>query len=126
MVAVRQGSLGQLRFVMKDGLQWLPLYGHYFYQHGCIYVRRGQFSQHKMMRGLEYLQNDRIQVGTRRDGTERDGAERDGAERDGTERDGTERDGTGRDGTEQDGTGRSETGRNGTGRSGTERDGTER
>ena len=63
MVAVRQGSLGQLRFVMKDGLQWLPLYGHYFYQHGCIYVRRGQFSQHKMERGLEYLQHGRIQVG---------------------------------------------------------------
>ena len=63
MVAVRQGSLGQLRFVMKDGLQWLPLYGHYFYQHGCIYVRRGQFSQDKMVRGLEYLRHDRIRVG---------------------------------------------------------------
>ena len=62
MVAVRQGSLGHLRFVMKDGLQWLPLYGHYFYQHGCIYVRRGQFSQHKMVRGLEYLQQERIRV----------------------------------------------------------------
>ncbi|XP_043242476.1 1-acyl-sn-glycerol-3-phosphate acyltransferase epsilon-like isoform X1 [Amphibalanus amphitrite] len=61
MVAVRQGSLGHLRFVMKDGLQWLPLYGHYFYQHGCIYVRRGQFRQDKMMRGLEYLQQERVQ-----------------------------------------------------------------
>ncbi|XP_037076032.1 1-acyl-sn-glycerol-3-phosphate acyltransferase epsilon-like [Pollicipes pollicipes] len=61
MVAVRQGALGHLRFVMKDGLQWLPLYGHYFYQHGCIYVRRGRFSQQKMIRSLEYLQQERIQ-----------------------------------------------------------------
>ncbi|KAF4529225.1 hypothetical protein B566_EDAN017663, partial [Ephemera danica] len=40
MVAVEQGSLGHLRFVMKHELQMLPLYGFYFYQHGCIYLKR--------------------------------------------------------------------------------------
>ncbi|ROT66163.1 hypothetical protein C7M84_015834 [Penaeus vannamei] len=39
MVSVRGGSLGHLRYVMKNTLQLIPLYGHYFYTHGCIYVR---------------------------------------------------------------------------------------
>lgn len=60
MLAVRQGSLGNLRYIMKDGLQFLPVYGFYFYQHGCIYVRRGNFKPEKLIRGLDYLQNPNI------------------------------------------------------------------
>ena len=62
MVAIRQGSLGHLRYVMKATLQALPLYGHYFYQHGCIYVNRGDFKQKKMESALDYLSDPKIKV----------------------------------------------------------------
>ncbi len=32
MLAVRQNALGHVRYVLKDGLKWLPLYGWYFSQ----------------------------------------------------------------------------------------------
>ncbi|CAG0913403.1 unnamed protein product [Notodromas monacha] len=60
MVAVRQGSLGNLRYVMKSSLQQIPLYGLYFYEHGCIYVNRGNFDPEKMIAGLSYLRHPRI------------------------------------------------------------------
>ncbi|KAK7082972.1 hypothetical protein SK128_001968 [Halocaridina rubra] len=60
MVALRCGSLGHLRYVMKDTLQMIPLYGMYFYAHGCIYVKRGKFNQGKMVGALEYLKNPKI------------------------------------------------------------------
>eukprot|EP00112_Aurelia_sp_Birch-Aquarium-sp1_P009284 Seg205.15 transcript_id=Seg205.15/GoldUCD/mRNA.D3Y31 product="1-acyl-sn-glycerol-3-phosphate acyltransferase epsilon" protein_id=Seg205.15/GoldUCD/D3Y31 len=41
MMAIRQGVLGRIRYVLKSGLRYLPLYGCYFAQHGCVYVRRG-------------------------------------------------------------------------------------
>jgi hypothetical protein len=30
ILAVRQNALGHVRYVLKDGLKWLPLYGCYF------------------------------------------------------------------------------------------------
>ncbi|XP_037776423.1 1-acyl-sn-glycerol-3-phosphate acyltransferase epsilon-like isoform X3 [Penaeus monodon] len=60
MISVRGGSLGHLRYVMKDTLQLMPLYGHYFYAHGCIYVKRGKFSQNKMIEALDYLRHPKI------------------------------------------------------------------
>lgn len=39
-LAVRQGSLGRLRYILKNGLKYFPLYGFYFAQHSCIYVKR--------------------------------------------------------------------------------------
>lgn len=32
MLAIRQGALGHVRYILKDGLKWLPLYGWYFSQ----------------------------------------------------------------------------------------------
>jgi len=32
MLAVRQGSLGHIRYILKDGLKYLPLFGSYFRQ----------------------------------------------------------------------------------------------
>ena len=32
MLAIRQSALGHVRYVLKDGLKWLPLYGYYFSQ----------------------------------------------------------------------------------------------
>ena len=70
MIAIRQGSMGSIRYILKDSLKYLPLYGFYFPQvfsrakkttlifflifflmldfntnhfilkHGCIYVKR--------------------------------------------------------------------------------------
>ncbi|CAF1053197.1 unnamed protein product [Rotaria sordida] len=40
MLAVRQDSLGHIRYILKNELKWIPLYGFYFQQHGCIYVHR--------------------------------------------------------------------------------------
>ncbi|XP_062894987.1 1-acyl-sn-glycerol-3-phosphate acyltransferase epsilon [Mobula hypostoma] len=49
MLAIRQSALGHVRYVLKDGLKWLPLYGWYFSQHGGIYVKRSaKFSEEAM------------------------------------------------------------------------------
>lgn len=40
MVAIRQGTLGYIRYILKDSLRYLPMYGFYFVQHGSIYVKR--------------------------------------------------------------------------------------
>ncbi|MGH0148830.1 UNVERIFIED_CONTAM: hypothetical protein FKN15_013790 [Acipenser sinensis] len=50
MLAVRQNALGHLRYVLKDGLKWLPLYGWYFSQHGGVYVKRSAKFDEKAMR----------------------------------------------------------------------------
>ncbi|XP_013772705.1 1-acyl-sn-glycerol-3-phosphate acyltransferase epsilon-like [Limulus polyphemus] len=60
MLAERQGSLGHVRYIMKNSLQAVPLYGFYFYEHGCVYVKRGNFNQSKMMNDLKYLKHKRI------------------------------------------------------------------
>lgn len=42
VLAVRQSSVGHIRYILKDVLKWVPLYGFYFRQHNCIYVKRGR------------------------------------------------------------------------------------
>lgn len=55
MLAARQDALGHVRYVLKDKLKWLPLYGFYFAQHGGIYVKRSAKFNEKDMRNK--LQN---------------------------------------------------------------------
>ncbi|XP_068613240.1 1-acyl-sn-glycerol-3-phosphate acyltransferase epsilon-like [Brachionichthys hirsutus] len=50
VLAVRQGALGHVRYVLKDGLKWLPLYGWYFSQHGGVYVKRSAKFDEKGMK----------------------------------------------------------------------------
>lgn len=50
MLAIRQNALGHVRYVLKDGLKWLPLYGCYLSQHGGIYVKRSANFNEKDMR----------------------------------------------------------------------------
>ncbi|XP_018604748.2 1-acyl-sn-glycerol-3-phosphate acyltransferase epsilon [Scleropages formosus] len=50
MLAIRQNALGHVRYVLKDGLKWLPLYGWYFSQHGGVYVKRSSRFDEKAMR----------------------------------------------------------------------------
>ncbi|XP_055945741.1 1-acyl-sn-glycerol-3-phosphate acyltransferase epsilon-like isoform X2 [Argiope bruennichi] len=60
MLADRQGSIGHVRYVMKDSLQLVPLYGFYFYEHGCVFVKRHYFDSKKMVSSLRYLKDKRI------------------------------------------------------------------
>nr|XP_046210229.1 1-acyl-sn-glycerol-3-phosphate acyltransferase epsilon-like isoform X2 [Oncorhynchus gorbuscha] len=50
MLAIRQKALGHVRYVLKDGLKWLPLYGWYFSQHGGVYVKRSSKFDEKAMK----------------------------------------------------------------------------
>ncbi|KAG7258738.1 hypothetical protein CRUP_018138 [Coryphaenoides rupestris] len=50
MLAIRQDALGHVRYVLKDGLKWLPLYGWYFSQHGGVYVKRSAKFDEKAMK----------------------------------------------------------------------------
>lgn len=50
MLAIRQNALGHVRYVLKDGLKWLPLYGWYFSQHGGVYVKRSAKFNEKAMK----------------------------------------------------------------------------
>ncbi|XP_076141686.1 1-acyl-sn-glycerol-3-phosphate acyltransferase epsilon [Alosa pseudoharengus] len=53
MLAIRQNALGHVRYVLKDGLKWLPLYGWYFSQHGGVYVKRSaKFNEKAMTKKL--------------------------------------------------------------------------
>ncbi|XP_006050741.1 1-acyl-sn-glycerol-3-phosphate acyltransferase epsilon [Bubalus bubalis] len=54
ILAIRQSALGHVRYVLKDGLKWLPLYGCYFSQHGGIYVKRSaKFNENQMRKKLQ-------------------------------------------------------------------------
>lgn len=50
MLAIRQNALGHVRYVLKDGLKWLPLYGWYFSQHGSVYVKRSATFDERAMK----------------------------------------------------------------------------
>ncbi|XP_039196925.1 1-acyl-sn-glycerol-3-phosphate acyltransferase epsilon isoform X3 [Crotalus tigris] len=56
MLAIRQNALGHIRYVLKDGLKWLPLYGWYFSQHGGVYVKRSARFNEKKMRNKLHIQ----------------------------------------------------------------------
>ncbi|EDO36141.1 predicted protein [Nematostella vectensis] len=59
LLAIRQGSLGRIRYILKDGLKFLPLYGFYFGQHGGIYVRRsGPRDHYHIIRKLDQLKKN--------------------------------------------------------------------
>lgn len=55
-LAIHQGSLGHIRYILKDGLRFLPFYGPYFKQHGCAYVKRGgKFNQEKLKKDISVI-----------------------------------------------------------------------
>uniref|UniRef100_A0A8D0BY06 Phospholipid/glycerol acyltransferase domain-containing protein n=1 Tax=Salvator merianae TaxID=96440 RepID=A0A8D0BY06_SALMN len=54
MLAIRQNTLGHVRYVLKDQIKWLPLYGWYLSQHGGIYVKQSaKFNEKKMRNKLQ-------------------------------------------------------------------------
>ncbi|XP_050032357.2 1-acyl-sn-glycerol-3-phosphate acyltransferase epsilon-like [Dermacentor andersoni] len=60
LLAERTGCTGNLRYIVKQTVQSLPLLGFYFHQHGCIYINRQHINHFKMKQGLYYLQNKQI------------------------------------------------------------------
>ncbi|CAF1093034.1 unnamed protein product [Adineta steineri] len=63
MLAIRQGSLGHIRYVLKNDLKWIPLYGFYFEQHGCIYVRRNDKGDlDRVEKGIRQIRSNGLPV----------------------------------------------------------------
>ncbi|XP_060602438.1 1-acyl-sn-glycerol-3-phosphate acyltransferase epsilon-like [Ruditapes philippinarum] len=63
MLASPQSCIGRIRYVLKDGLRFFPLYGFYFRQHSCIYVKKsGKFDQDKAEKQLAQLKTNDIPV----------------------------------------------------------------
>ncbi|CAF0957094.1 unnamed protein product [Rotaria sordida] len=63
MLAVHQGSLGHIRYILKNDLKWIPLYGFYFQQHGCIYVRRNDKGDiNRVEKGIRLIQYNGLPV----------------------------------------------------------------
>jgi len=49
ILSVRQSMMGNLRYVFKDGIKYLPLYGYVFGVHDGVYVKRdGSYNQSNM------------------------------------------------------------------------------
>lgn len=57
MLAIRQSALGHVRYVLKDGLKWLPLYGWYFSQvmQLCEYLNVICYCKLQMQRSRLYM-----------------------------------------------------------------------
>jgi len=59
-VGIRQNSIGQIRYVMKELLKYLPFFGPYFMQHGCIFVRRDGKQDTELRRRWIRFHDDRV------------------------------------------------------------------
>ncbi|XP_052095605.1 1-acyl-sn-glycerol-3-phosphate acyltransferase epsilon-like [Mytilus californianus] len=63
MLSEQKQCTGMVRYVMKSGLKYLPIYGFYCYQHSCVFVgRSGKFNGEKFIKELQYLKNNEIPV----------------------------------------------------------------
>lgn len=63
MLAVRQGMVGNMRFVFKDVLKYVPLYGYVFGTHGGVFVKRdGSYNARKMQKTLGMLCERKVPV----------------------------------------------------------------
>ncbi|XP_029204601.2 1-acyl-sn-glycerol-3-phosphate acyltransferase epsilon-like [Acropora muricata] len=62
-LGIRQGSLGRLRYILKSGLKYLPLYGFYFAQRSCIFVKRsGAKDRGHIARKLEEMKERNMPI----------------------------------------------------------------
>ncbi|GFS19934.1 1-acyl-sn-glycerol-3-phosphate acyltransferase epsilon [Elysia marginata] len=60
-IAKRRGCLGHTRYVLKDGLRFLPFYGFYLGMHGSLFVKRaGKFDKSRAERQLSKDASDKI------------------------------------------------------------------
>lgn len=56
-LGVRCGSVGIVRYVLKESLKYIPFYGFYLKEHGCVYVNRENFIEMKMKKQMEQYAN---------------------------------------------------------------------
>lgn len=55
---IRQGTIGKIRYILKSVLRYLPMFGPYFFQHGCIFVSKKSKGQDmKVKKSLEDFAN---------------------------------------------------------------------
>ncbi|GFO19564.1 1-acyl-sn-glycerol-3-phosphate acyltransferase epsilon [Plakobranchus ocellatus] len=60
-IALRRGCLGRTRYVLKDGLRFLPFYGFYLGVHGSVFVKRaGKFNKKDAEKQLSKDAKDEI------------------------------------------------------------------
>ncbi|KAK3786168.1 hypothetical protein RRG08_026884 [Elysia crispata] len=60
-IGKRRGCLGSTRYVLKDGLRFLPFYGFYLGMHGSLFVKRaGKFDKAKAEKQLSKDAKDKI------------------------------------------------------------------
>ena len=52
IVAIRHNCLGNLRYILKNSLRHIPIFGYFFRLHGCIYVKRGDHDEQSFRRQL--------------------------------------------------------------------------
>ena len=63
MLSEQRQCTGTVRYIMKDGLKLLPIYGFYCYQHGCIFVgKSGKFKKQKLDKQLQDIRSNNIPV----------------------------------------------------------------
>ncbi|ESO05768.1 hypothetical protein HELRODRAFT_77464 [Helobdella robusta] len=51
-LALRRGSVGSVRYILKHSLKYIPFYGVYLKAHGCVYIERKQYDSKKTTKQL--------------------------------------------------------------------------
>uniref|UniRef100_H2YXC2 Phospholipid/glycerol acyltransferase domain-containing protein n=1 Tax=Ciona savignyi TaxID=51511 RepID=H2YXC2_CIOSA len=62
-LAIRQNMVGNMRYVFKDAIKYIPLYGYVFGMHGGVFVKRdGTYNQTNMQRVLRSLMKHKVDM----------------------------------------------------------------
>jgi len=61
MLAIRQGSIGHIRYILKDSLKYLPFYGAYFRQVSCHQLLMFMiFTEHFVLHLPDHLRSSEL------------------------------------------------------------------
>ena len=63
-VALKAGAGGVVRYILKDSLKYVPLYGYFLYKHGCVFIRRRGDAQGVISKQLQRLVQQKRPVST--------------------------------------------------------------
>nr|XP_002120484.1 1-acyl-sn-glycerol-3-phosphate acyltransferase epsilon-like [Ciona intestinalis] len=63
MLAARQNMVGNMRYVFKNAIKYMPLYGYVFGVHGGVFVKRdGSYNEKNMKKVLCYLMKQKVDM----------------------------------------------------------------